>query len=420
MPEYKPRIADSMLKERLEYAGAVLIEGPKWCGKTMTASQQAKSILDMQDEDNSDKYIKAADAQPSLLLDGDAPRLIDEWQMAPNLWNAVRHRIDKNSVPGQYILTGSYVPAKNQNRHSGAGRFSRLIMRPMTLFESGISTGAISIKDLFEGTAKVSGMSDLKIWDLAVALVKGGWPKYIDQNERICMLAIKDYLNTIAETDIARVNGIRRDPANVKLLMRSLARNVSSTASVSTIKKDMAGDTDTISERTVTSYISELRHLYIIEDVPAWNPSVRSKTSIRTAPKRNFVDPSLAVSALHMSSDMLMKDFNIFGLLFESLCVRDLRVYSQPIYGEVCHYRDSYDNEVDLVIALDDGRWAAVEVKMGDSEIEKAAVNLKKLRDTVDTAKMNEPSFLMVLTATGPAYVREDGIYVIPIGCLRD
>ena len=420
MSEYKPRIADSMLKERLEYAGAVLIEGPKWCGKTMTASQQAKSILDMQDEDNSDKYIKAADAQPSLLLDGDAPRLIDEWQMAPNLWNAVRHRIDKNSVPGQYILTGSYVPAKNQNRHSGAGRFSRLIMRPMTLFESGISTGAISIKDLFEGTAKVSGMSDLKIWDLAVALVKGGWPKYIDQNERICMLAIKDYLNTIAETDIARVNGIRRDPANVKLLMRSLARNVSSTASVSTIKKDMAGDTDTISERTVTSYISELRHLYIIEDVPAWNPSVRSKTSIRTAPKRNFVDPSLAVSALHMSSDMLMKDFNIFGLLFESLCVRDLRVYSQPIYGEVCHYRDSYDNEVDLVIALDDGRWAAVEVKMGDSEIEKAAVNLKKLRDTVDTAKMNEPSFLMVLTATGPAYVREDGIYVIPIGCLRD
>lgn len=420
MPEYKPRIADSMLKERLEYAGAVLIEGPKWCGKTMTASQQAKSILDMQDEDNSDKYIKAADAQPSLLLDGDAPRLIDEWQMAPNLWNAVRHRIDKNSVPGQYILTGSYVPAKNQNRHSGAGRFSRLIMRPMTLFESGISTGAISIKDLFEGTAKVSGMSDLKIWDLAVALVKGGWPKYIDQNERICMLAIKDYLNTIAETDIARVNGIRRDPANVKLLMRSLARNVSSTASVSTIKKDMAGDTDTISGRTVTSYISELRHLYIIEDVPAWNPSVRSKTSIRTAPKRNFVDPSLAVSALHMSSDMLMKDFNIFGLLFESLCVRDLRVYSQPIYGEVCHYRDSYDNEVDLVIALDDGRWAAVEVKMGDSEIEKAAVNLKKLRDTVDTAKMNEPSFLMVLTATGPAYVREDGIYVIPIGCLRD
>ena len=420
MSEYKPRIADSMLKERLEYAGAVLIEGPKWCGKTMTASQQAKSILDMQDEDNSDKYIKAADAQPSLLLDGDAPRLIDEWQMAPNLWNAVRHRIDKNSVPGQYILTGSYVPAKNQDRHSGAGRFSRLIMRPMTLFESGISTGAISIKDLFEGTAKVSGMSDLKIRDLAVALVKGGWPKYIDQNERICMLAIKDYLNTIAETDIARVNGIRRDPANVKLLMRSLARNVSSTASVSTIKKDMAGDTDTISERTVTSYISELRHLYIIEDVPAWNPSVRSKTSIRTAPKRNFVDPSLAVSALHMSSDMLMKDFNTFGLLFESLCVRDLRVYSQPIYGEVCHYRDSYDNEVDLVIALDDGRWAAVEVKMGDSEIEKAAVNLKKLRDTVDTAKMNEPSFLMVLTATGPAYVREDGICVIPIGCLRD
>ncbi len=420
MSEYKPRIADSMLKERLEYAGAVLIEGPKWCGKTMTASQQAKSILDMQDEDNSDKYIKAADAQPSLLLDGDAPRLIDEWQMAPNLWNAVRHRIDKNSVPGQYILTGSYVPAKNQDRHSGAGRFSRLIMRPMTLFESGISTGAISIKDLFEGTAKVSGMSDLKIRDLAVALVKGGWPMYIDQNERICMLAIKDYLNTIAETDIARVNGIRRDPANVKLLMRSLARNVSSTASVSTIKKDMAGDTDTISERTVTSYISELRHLYIIEDVPAWNPSVRSKTSIRTAPKRNFVDPSLAVSALHMSSDMLMKDFNTFGLLFESLCVRDLRVYSQPIYGEVCHYRDSYDNEVDLVIALDDGRWAAVEVKMGDSEIEKAAVNLKKLRDTVDTAKMNEPSFLMVLTATGPAYVREDGICVIPIGCLRD
>lgn len=397
-----------------------MIEGPKWCGKTMTATQQAKSILDMQDEDNSAKYIKAADTQPSTLLDGDTPRLIDEWQMAPSLWNAVRHRVDKNGTPGQFILTGSYVPAKNQNRHSGAGRFSRLLMRPMTLFESGVSQGEVSLKELFNDGSTIDHRSDLSIKDLAVSLVKGGWPMYIDQDETLCTLALRDYLNTIAETDITRVNGVKRNPANVKLLMRSLARSTSTTTSLSTIRNDMAGDTESISDRTVTSYISELRHLYIVEDVSAWNPSVRSKTAIRTAPKRNFVDPSIATSALHLNSDALMKDFNTFGLLFESLCVRDLRVYSQPLSGELYHYRDSYDNEVDLVIVLDDGRWAPVEVKMGDSEIDKAAENLNRLRETVDTKKMNEPSFMMIVTATGPAYKREDGIFVIPIGCLRD
>lgn len=421
MPDgYKPRIVDSMLKTRLNYAGAVLIEGPKWCGKTMTATQQAKSILDMQDENNSSKYIKAADTQPSTLLDGDPPRLIDEWQMAPSLWNAVRNRVDKNRTPGQFILTGSYVPAKNQNRHSGAGRFSKLLMRPMTLFESGVSIGKVSVKELFDGNSNIACMSDLSIKDLAVSLVKGGWPMYIDENEITCVLALRDYLNLIAETDITRVNGIRRNPANVKLLIKSLARNTSSTATLSTIRKDMSGDADGISDKTVASYISELRHLYIIEDVSAWNPSVRSKTAIRTAPKRNFVDPSIAASALRLNSDALMKDFNTFGFLFESLCVRDLRVYSQPLSGELYHYHDSYDNEVDIVIVLDDGRWAPIEVKMGDSEIEKAAKNLNNLHETVDTQKMNEPSFMMIVTATGPAYVREDGILVVPIGCLKD
>lgn len=244
MPDgYKPRIVDSMLKTRLNYAGAVLIEGPKWCGKTMTATQQAKSILDMQDENNSSKYIKAADTQPSTLLDGDPPRLIDEWQMAPSLWNAVRNRVDKNRTPGQFILTGSYVPAKNQNRHSGAGRFSKLLMRPMTLFESGVSIGKVSVKELFDGNSNIACMSDLSIKDLAVSLVKGGWPMYIDENEITCVLALRDYLNLIAETDITRVNGIRRNPANVKLLIKSLARNTSSTATLSTIRKDMSGNT---------------------------------------------------------------------------------------------------------------------------------------------------------------------------------
>ncbi len=417
---YKPRIVDSLLKERLEYAGAVLIEGPKWCGKTMTALQQSKSVLEMQDENNSERYLKVADTQPSTLLEGEKPRLIDEWQLAPVLWNAIRNRVDKSGKAGQYILTGSYVPAKNQNRHSGAGRFSRLMMRPMTLFESGVSKGNISLQALFEGTAEIAAMSELTLKELATSLVKGGWPMYIDQSEKICTLALRDYLSTIAETDISRVNGVRRNPAHVKLLMKSLARNTSSMATISTIRKDMTGDQDKISDKTVMSYLSELRHLYIVEDVPAWNPSVRSKTAIRTTPKRHFVDPSISAAALHMNSDLLLQDFNTFGLLFESLCVRDLRVYSQPFSGEVCHYRDSYDNEVDLVIALEDGRWAAIEVKMGTSEIEKAAKNLHKLHSTVDTEKMNEPSFMMILTATGPAYTREDGIHVVPIGCLKN
>ena len=408
-----------MLDAYLEASGAILIEGPKWCGKTWTAKEKAKSALFMQDPDQKGTYLKAADTKPSLLLRGETPRLLDEWQEAPVLWDAVRFAVDQRGDVGQFILTGSAVPKDNAVQHTGAGRISRMLMRTMTLYESLESTGDISLKALFDGTADGDGMSTLSIERLAFILTRGGWPASIGDKEHVALRRVSDYVEAVINTDISRVDGVEKSPARVRALMRSLARNVSTMANFSTIRNDIAGDEDTISEKTIASYINALRRIYVIEDLPAWSPAMRSKTAIRTSPKRHFVDPSIAATVLRAKSDSLLTDFNTFGLLFESLCIRDLRVYAQAMDGEVSHFRDKNGLEADAVVHLKDGRWGAVEVKIGAKEIEAAVENRKTLRGKVNTDKMKEPSFLMVLTGAEPAYRRNDGVYIVPIGCLK-
>jgi len=418
--KYLSRIADNVLDAALEASGAVLIEGPKWCGKTRTAEEKAASVLLMQDPDYTESYLKAADTKPSLLLRGETPRLIDEWQVAPVLWDAVRFAVDQRGETGQFILTGSAVPKDNAVQHTGTGRISRMLMRTMTLFESLESSGDVSLKSLFDGTAEVEGMSSLTIERLAFALTRGGWPASVGEKESVALRRVYDYVDAVINTDVSRVDGVEKSPARVRALMRSLARNISTTANLTTIRNDIAGDEDTISEKTIASYLNALRRIFVVEDLPAWNPAMRSKTALRTSPKRHFIDPSIATAALRATPDGLLKDFNTFGLLFESLCVRDLRVYAQAIDGEVFHYRDKSGLEADAIVHLKDGRWGAIEVKMGGKEIEAAAENLKILRDKINLDKMDEPSFLMVLTGTELAYRRADGVYIIPVGCLKD
>lgn len=404
----------------LKSSGAVLIEGPKWCGKTRTAKEKAKSVLFMQDQDNAASYLKTADTKPSLLLKGETPRLIDEWQVAPVLWDAVRFAIDERESRGQFILTGSAVPTDNVTRHTGTGRISRMKMRPMSLFESFESNGLISLKSLFDGTAEDECVSSLTVEDLAHAIVRGGWPASIGEKESNALQEARSYVEAVINMDVSRVDNIEKNPTRVRALMRALARNISTSASLETIRSDIASDETSLSDKTVASYINALRRIFVVEDLPAWNPAMRSKTAIRTTPKRHFTDPSIATAVLRAASDNLLNDFNTFGLLFESLCIRDLRIYTQSIDGEVFHYRDKSGLEADAIVHLHDGRWGAIEVKMGATEIETAAENLLRLRNKVNTDKMMEPSFLMVLTCTEFGYRRKDGVYVIPIGCLCD
>ena len=418
--QYLSRIADKVLDAALEASGAVLIEGPKWCGKTSTAEKKAASVLFMQDPDYTNSYLKAADTKPSLLLKGDTPRLIDEWQMAPILWDAVRYAVDDRGETGQFILTGSAVPSDNTTLHTGTGRISRILMRPMSLFESLESTGEVSLGSLFDGKADGDCISILSIEALAYALTRGGWPASIGEKENVALRRVYDYVDAVINIDVSRIDGVEKSPARLRSLMRSLARNISSTANMSTIRRDIAADEESISEKTIGSYLNALRRIFVVEDLSAWNPAIRSKTVIRTSPKRHFTDPSIATSVLRATPDSLLKDFNSFGLLFESLCIRDLRIYAQAIDGEVFHYRDKSGLEADAIVHLKDGRWGAVEVKMGTKEIEAAAKNLKTLRDRINLDKMQEPSFLMVLTCTEYGYRREDGVYIIPIGCLKD
>ena len=418
--KYLPRIADKVLDSALEASGAVLIEGPKWCGKTRTGAEKANSVLYMQDPDHTSSYLKAADTKPSLLLQGDTPRLIDEWQEAPVLWDAVRFAVDQRQKSGQFILTSSAVPKDDAVRHTGTGRISRMLMRTMTLFESLESNGTVSLKDLFDSNTDGDCLSTLSIENLAYVITRGGWPASIGEKESIALRRVYDYVDAVINADISRVDGVEKSPARVRALMRSLARNISTTATIETIRSDIAGDEETISDKTVSSYLNALRRIFVVEDLPAWSPAMRSKTTIRTSPKRHFSDPSIATALLRATSDTLLHDFNTFGLLFESLCIRDLRVYAQANDGEVFHFRDKNGLEADAVIHLKDGRWGAIEVKTGAKEIEMAAENLKILRDKINHDKMKEPSFLMVLTATEFGYKRDDGVYIVPIGCLRD
>ena len=418
---YLKRIVDVELKEYLEFSGAVLIEGAKWCGKTSTAEEVAISTLYMQDRDKSSTYIEKANTKPSSLLEGDVPRLIDEWQIAPVLWDAVRFSVDKRKgKSGQFILTGSAVPKDDGMRHSGTGRIARLLMRPMSLFESLESNGTVSLGNLFDGVDMPYVVSELSHEKLAFALVRGGWPASIGLKENIALRIAREYIKSVINTDISKVDGVKKNPANVRKLLKSLSRNISTTATITTISKDVMGENRTISERTVVSYIAVLKRIFVIEELPAWSPSLRSKTAIRSSSKRYFVDPSIATASMNISPDKLLNDYNIFGLLFESLCIRDLRVYAQSIDGEVFYYRDKQGLEIDAIVELYDGRWGAIEVKLGSTTgIDEAVKNLKKFRDNIDTNRTPAPSFLMVLTATEQSY-EKDGVLIVPIGCLKN
>ena len=416
---YLSRICDNLLQEKLRRTGAVLIVGPKWCGKTATASEAAQSVIYMQDPDRGRSYLAAADTKPSLLLEGDTPRLIDEWQMAPVLWDAVRFAVDQRGMSGQFILTGSAVPMGNATMHTGTGRIARLAMRTMSLYESSESTGSVSLSDLFKGKPLSAAFSSLTIESISHAICRGGWPAAVKMQSVDSLKLAQDYVDAIIHQDMSRVDGVERNPKRVQLLLRSLARNVTTMASNATILKDIEANEGSFSMPTLDNYLNALRRIFVIEDQPAWIPSLRSKTAIRTSAKRHFTDPSIAAAALRIEPRALLHDFGTFGLLFESLCTRDMRIYAQANDGEVFHYRDKNGLEADMIVALNDGRWGAVEVKLGSRQIEDASEHLKELASKVDNKKMGSPSFLMVLTGGELAYQREDGVYVVPIGCLK-
>ena len=424
MQEYKNRIVDEILEKKLKGKGAVLIQGPKWCGKTTTAEQISKSILYMAKSDEKEQNLTMAEINPSLLLQGEVPRLIDEWQIAPKLWDAIRYEIDHRNAEGQFILTGSSVPAKMDDvTHSGTGRFAWLLMRPMSLYESGESTGQVSLIDLFDGIKKIEGINNIDLEKMAYLVCRGGWPRAIFMVEEIALEQAYDYYDAVVIRAISEADGISRNPERVKNLMRSYARNMGTQASNDTLRSDMiANDSTSLDTDTVLSYVNALKKIFVVEESPAWNPNLRSKTAIRTSDTRYFIDPSIAVASLGIGPKDLINDLNTFGLLFETLCIRDLRVYAESIKGKVYHYRDANDLECDAVIHLRDGSYGLIEIKLGgDSLINEGADTLKKLESRIDVTKMKNPSFLLVLTATGKyAYRREDGVYVVPIGCLKN
>ncbi|MCQ2318626.1 MAG: DUF4143 domain-containing protein [Bacteroidales bacterium] len=422
---YRDRIADKLLGEKLDAMGAVLIEGPKACGKTTTAEQQAKSILYMDDPDTMIQNLQLAETNIKRLLQGDTPRLIDEWQIAPQLWDAVRFETDHRKNDGLFMLTGSAVPADDSKiHHTGAGRFAWLTMRPMSLWESGESSGDVSLGELFSHPDKVDGANSLKMENVAFAICRGGWPKSVNKKTAKAALSqVKEYFEAITRSDISRVDGVDRDQHRAKRLMRSYARLQGTMAGVPTIVADMkTNESEGMSDETVVSYIKALKKIFVIEDMPAWNPNLRSKTAIRTSDTRYFVDPSIAIAALGLGPDDLLNDLETMGLLFETLCVRDLRVYADANDGDVFHYRDKNGLECDAVVHLRNGSYGLIEIKLGgETLIEEGASNLNSLANMIDTTKMKKPSFKMVLTAVGQyAYLRTDGVMVVPIGCMKN
>lgn len=419
--KYKPRVADRILKDKLAAKGAVLLEGAKWCGKTTTAEQIAASILYMQDPRSKEQNLKLAKLDPGLLLAGETPRLIDEWQLAPGLWDAVRFEVDQRDAFNQFILTGSTVPAADMsNSHSGTGRIARMTMRPMSLFESEDSNGSISLEKLFAGQQEASARAELDLRRIAYLICRGGWPKAMGQTERIALRQAYDYYDAVVESELSTADGVARNRQRVRLLMRSYARFVSSDAKLTGIRADMAAnDADTLSTDTIYAYINALKGIFVIEDMPAWSPRLRSATAVRTSDTRHFVDPSIAVAALGIGPDDLLRDLNTMGLMFESMCVRDLRIYAEAQDGMVYHYRDRSGLECDAVVHLRNGSYGLVEVKLGGDDIDAAAKNLSLLRDKIDLDRMPPPSFMMIMTGTAYAYRREDGVFIIPAGCLR-
>ena len=424
MEKYKHRIADRILERKVLGKGAVLIEGPKWCGKTTTAKQLSKSILDLGDSSVLMQSSQLIEISPKALLEGKTPRLIDEWQALPTIWDCIRSEVDRRGEPSQFILTGSSVlPEAEETIHSGTGRFAYIKMRTMSLYESGESTGSISLSDLFEGKSFEVLQNEMDIDELAYLICRGGWPWATLIPKEVALDQAFDYVDSVVQKDIQRVDKIKRSPDRARLLLRSYARNISQQISYATIRKDMlANDASTLDEDTVADYVKALKKLFVIEDLAAWNPNIRSKAAIRTSDTRHFVDPSIVTAALRLGPKDLINDLQSFGLFFEDLVVRDLRVYAEALDGELYHYRDSSGLECDTVLHRRNGSYALLEVKIGgENRINEGAANLLALAKNIDTNKMSAPSFMAVIIGVGKyAYQRKDGVYVIPIGCLKD
>ena len=421
---YKKRIADLIIERRLQGKGAVLIEGPKWCGKTTTAKQYAQSLLDLGDSTILSNAQISLQVNPKSLLVGDVPRLIDEWQTIPSLWDMIRSEVDRRQDVGQFILTGSSVPIEQEKIvHSGTGRIGRITMRPMSLWESGESNGGVSLNDLFEGKKIDIQNSDLTLEDIAYLICRGGWPKATLLNKNIALDEAFDYYEAIYKTDIHRVDNVRRNSERTRLLLRSYARNQGSSVSLNLLANDIKNnDNVSITYETVSDYIDALKKLFVIEDMPAWNPNLRSKSAIQTSDTRYFIDPSIAVNALSIGPSDLMNDLQTFGLFFESMAVRDLRVYADALQGNIFHFRNSAGLECDAVLHRRNGTYGLIEIKLGGANlIDQGAKTLLNLVNKIDGEKMPMPSFLMVLTAIGDySYQRpNDGVWVVPIGCLK-
>ena len=418
--KYLPRIVDKEIDELMEIMGGVLIEGCKWCGKSTTGLHHAKSIIEFQNPDKKQEYDEIKNTKPSLFLNGEKPRMFDEWQMYPVVWDSIRTDVDHTGLKGQYILTGSARPSEGETMHTGTGRISRVLMRPMSLFESKESTGEVSLSDILKGK-DISGVSKLSLEDLASVIVRGGWPASIEVKSDAKYRFAKEYVKSLTHEEVQKVNNIERNPEKMQNVLRSLARNISTPVSNSTIENDVKNNfNNDISRPTIKDYLNTLEKLFVIEEVNATNLNLRSKYALRTKPKKYFVDPSIATAVRDIKPNDLIQDLNTFGLMFEVLCIRDLKIYAESIGGNITFYRDEHGFEVDAIIRTNNGKWGAIEIKLGAGHIDEAAANLLKFKKRINTKKSGEPSFLMVLTGTDYSYKRQDGIYVVSIGTLRN
>ena len=418
--KYLPRIVDKEIDELMEIMGAILIEGCKWCGKSTTGLYHAKSVIEFQNPDRKQEYDNIRNTKPSLFLNGEKPRMFDEWQMYPVVWDSVRTDVDHTGLKGQYILTGSAKPSEGETMHTGTGRISRVLMRPMSLFESKESTGEVSFSDILAGK-DISGVSKLSLEDIASIIVRGGWPASISIKSDAKYRIAKEYVKSLIHEEVRSVDGVERNTEKMQNVLRSLARNISTQVSNSTIEADIKKTSDDdISRPTLTDYLNTLEKLFVIEDVKATNLNLRSKYALRTKPKKFFVDPSIATAILDLKPMDLINDLNTFGFMFESLCIRDLKIYTESLGGDVTFYRDERGFEVDAILRMPSGKWGAIEIKLGAGYIDEAANNLLKFKEHVDIKKCGEPSFLLVLTGTNYSYKRDDGVYVVSIGTLKN
>ena len=420
MNKYLPRVVDKEIEELLKIMGAILIEGPKWCGKSTTGEQHAKEILRFQDPDRQKEYEEIKDIRPSFFLEGKKPLMFDEWQRYPVVWDSVRTDVDKTGLKGQYILTGSAKPADNAVMHTGTGRIARVVMRPMSLFESGESNGQVSLRDIVEGK-DIKGISNLELEDICVAVVRGGWPEAVKIKSDLKYRIIKEYVNSLVTEEVRFIDGVDRNPEKMRAVLRSLARNISTPVKDSTLVEDTKNLFEQeISRPTLLDYLNTLERLFVIENINATNLNFRSKTVIRTKSKKEFIDPSIATAVLGLSDKDLIRDLNLFGFVFECMAIRDLKIYSNDYDGKISFYRNENGFEIDAILRLDNGKWGAIEIKLGDGKIEEGVKNLLEFKKNVDIEKEGEPAFLMVLTGTKFSYKRPDGVYVVSIGSLKD